>query len=149
MFLVREIRIPNAGFITNGLINSFTALVVASLIMRVRGVTWKELGLSKPKSLKTALMVTGFILVFTPVSIMIFELIKHQLPFMLEPDTSEKSAISKFGDLKGNWTLFFSIIVFVWIESFLEELLDRGFLMNWFERLFSKTSLNTVLAVIF
>ena len=68
---------------------------------------------------------------------------------MLEPDTSEKSAISKFGDLKGNWTLFFSIIVFVWIESFLEELLDRGFLMNWFERLFSKTSLNTVLAVIF
>ena len=149
MFLVREIRISNAGFITNGIINSFTALVVASLIMRVREITWKELGLSKPKSLKTALMVTGFILVFTPVSIMIFELIKDQLPFLLAPDTSEKSAISKFGDLKGNWTLFFSIITFIWIESFFEELLDRGFLMNWFERLFSKTSLNTVLAVIF
>ena len=26
MFLVREIRIPNAGFITNGLINSFTTI---------------------------------------------------------------------------------------------------------------------------
>jgi len=145
MFLVREISIPNAGFITNGFINSFTTLVVASLIMRVRGVTWKELGLTNPKNLKTTLMVTGFILV----SIMIFELIKDQLPFLLEPDTSEKSAVSKFGDLKGNWTLFFSIITFILVESFLEELLDRGFLMNWFERLFSKTSLNTILAVIF
>lgn len=149
MFLVREIRIPNAGFITNGLINSFTTLVVASLIMRVRGVTWKELGLTNPKSLKTTLMVTGFILVFTPVSIMIFELIKDHFPFFIAPDTSETSAVSKFGDLKGNLTLFFSIIIFIWIESFLEELLDRGFLMNWFERLFSKTSFATILAVVF
>ena len=49
MFLVREIRIPNAGFITNGLINSFTTLVVAYLIMRARGVTWKELGVLNEK----------------------------------------------------------------------------------------------------
>jgi len=117
--------------------------------MRVRGVTWKELGLTNPKSLKTTLMVTGFILVFTPVSIMIFELIKDQFPFFIAPDTSETSAVSKFGDLKGNLTLFFSIIIFIWIESFLEELLDRGFLMNWFERLFSKTSFATILAVVF
>lgn len=30
----------------------------------------------------------------------------------------------------------------------LEELLDRGFLMNWIKRLFSMTSLATVIAVI-
>ena len=148
MFLVREIRIPYTGFITNGLINSFTTLVVASFIMRVRGVTWKELGLTNPKSLKKTLMVTGFIIIFTPVSIMIFELIKDQFPFFIAPDTSEMSAVSKFGDLKGNLTLFFSIITFIWNESFLEELLDRGFLMNWFERLFSKTSFATILAVV-
>ncbi|WP_390886598.1 CPBP family intramembrane glutamic endopeptidase [Lacinutrix neustonica] len=45
--------------------------------------------------------------------------------------------------------LFFTIIPMVLMESFLEELLDRGFLMNWFEKLFSKTSFATVLAVIF
>ena len=106
MFLVREIRIPNAGFITNGLINSFTTLVVASLIMRVRGVTWKELGLTNPKNLKTTLMVTGFILVFIPVSIMIFELIKDQLPFFIAPDTSETSDVTRWEPLKGNSTLF-------------------------------------------
>ena len=110
MFLVREISIPNAGFITNGLINSFTTLVVASLIMRVRGVTWKELGLTNPKNLKTTLMVTGFILVFIPVSIMIFELIKDQLPFFISPNTSETSDVTRWEPLKGNLTLFFSII---------------------------------------
>jgi len=30
----------------------------------------------------------------------------------------------------------------------LEELLDRGFLMNWIEKLFSKTSFATAIAVI-
>ena len=40
------------------------------------------------------------------------------------------------------------IIPFIWLESMLEELLDRGFLMNWIKRLFSMTSLATVIAVI-
>ena len=78
---------------------------------------------------------------------MIFELIKDQLPFFIDPDTS--GDVTRWDPLKGNLTLFFSIIFFVWIESFLEELLDRGFLMNWFERLFSKTSFATILAVVF
>ena len=43
---------------------------------------------------------------------------------------------------------FFLIIPFIWLESMLEELLDRGFLMNWFEQLFSKTSFATILAVV-
>ncbi len=39
-------------------------------------------------------------------------------------------------------------VEFIWIESMLEELLDRGFLMNWLEKLFSTTSFATVIAVI-
>jgi membrane protease YdiL (CAAX protease family) len=148
MFLVREIYIPNIGFIANGLFWSFTTLVVASWRMRARGVSWYELGLRKPKSIKKTLMVTGFILLFIPVSIIIFQIIKDQIPFFLEPDTSEKSAVSKFGNLKGNWSLFFLIIPFILIESMLEELLDRGFLMNWLERLLSKSNFATIFAVI-
>jgi hypothetical protein len=30
----------------------------------------------------------------------------------------------------------------------LEELLDRGFLINWLENLFSKTSLTTIFAIL-
>lgn len=148
MFLVREIYVPQVGFIANGLFWSFTTLVVATWRMRVRGVTWNELGLRKPNSIKKTLLIALLILASTIVSILAFNLIKDHLPFSPAPDTSAESAVSKFGDLKGNWLLFFSIMPMILLESCLEELLDRGFLMNWFERLFSKTSLATILAVV-
>lgn len=148
MFLVREITIPNVGFITNGLFYSFTTLIVATWRMRVRGVTWKELGLRKPKNFLKTLGVSALILISVIASIVIFEIAKDHLPFSIVADTSSEGAVSKFGYLKGNWPHFFSIIVFIWIESMLEELLDRGFLMNWLERLFSKTSFATIFAII-
>jgi len=146
MFLVREIYIQEVGFIANGLFWSFTTLVVATWRMRARGVSWKDLGFRKPKNFAKTLGISALILATVMISIIVFEIIKDQLPFSIAPDTSAEG--SRFGNLKGNWTLFFSIIIFVWIESLLEELLDRGFLMNWFERLFSKSSYATIFAVI-
>ena len=148
MFLVREIHIPQVGFIANGLFWSFTTLVLASWRMKVRNVTWKELGLRKPESFGKTLGVSAIILATVMISIIAFEIIKDHLPFTIAPDTSSESAVDKFGDLKGNWPHFFLIIFFIWVESMLEEMLDRGFLMNWFERLFSFSSFATVFAVI-
>ena len=148
MFLVREIYIPKVGFIANGLFWSLTTLIVASWRMKVRGVSWKDLGLKRPANLGKTLGISAIIFVSVMLSIIIFEIIKDHLPFSLASDTSSESAVSKFGDLKGNWAHFFLIIPFIWIESMLEELLDRGFLMNWLERLFSKTSFATVIAVL-
>ncbi len=148
MFLVREIYIPNLGFLANGLFWSFTTLFVATWRMKVRSVTWKELGLGKPEHIGKALGVSALILVTVIISIVSFEIIKDQLPFSISPDVSSENAASKFGDLSGNWLLFFSIMPMVLLESFLEELLDRGFLINWFERLFSKTSFATIIAVL-
>jgi len=148
MFLVREIYVPKVGFIANGLFWSFTTLVVAIWRMRVRNVSWKELGLRKPKNFGKTLGVSALIFAAVIISLITFEIIKDQLPFSITPDTSLESAVSKFGDLKGNWAHFFLIIPFIWIESMLEEILDRGFFMNWIERLFSKTSYATVIAVL-
>jgi len=148
MFLIREVYFSEVGFLTNGLFWSFTTLIVASWRMKVRGVTWKGLGLSKPKNIQTTLIATAVILVSVPITLIFFGMIKGHLPFLVSPDVSEVSAVSKFGNLKGNWAAFFSIIFFVWIQSSLEEMLDRGFLMVWIERLFSSTMLATILAVI-
>jgi len=148
MFLVREIYIPKIGFIANGLFWSFTTLVIANWRMKVRAVTWQDLGLIKPKNIRKTLGVVAIILASVVISILSFEIIKDHLPFSITPDTSSESAISKFGNLKGNWPHFFLIIFFIWVESMLEELLDRGFLMNWIERLFSKTTAATVIAVV-
>jgi hypothetical protein len=147
MFLVREVYIPAVGFLANGLFWSFTTLVVATWRMRVRGVTWQDLGLRKPGHFGMTLGVSAIILVVLLISLITFEVLKDQLPF-LNKDGSSEATVTRFGDLKGNWPHFFLIIFLVWVESMLEELLDRGFLLTWLERLFSKTSFATVIAVL-
>jgi len=148
MFLVREIYFSEVGFITNGLFWSFTTLAVASWRMHARGVSWKDIGIGTPKSYKTAFIGTIFILGFAVSSIVLFQTLKDQLGLEIASDHSNKKAASKFGDLQGNWILFFSIIPFIWLQSMLEEILDRGFLINWIERAFSNTLFATMLAVI-
>jgi membrane-bound acyltransferase YfiQ involved in biofilm formation len=148
MFLIREIYFPSVGFIINGLFWSLTTLIIATWRMKVRHVSWKDLGLCKPESFKKTLFVTIGILIAIVLSIMAFEMIKEYLPFSLEQKNYSENSASKFGNLKGNWLLFFTIMPAVLLESMLEELLDRGFLINWFEKLFSQTTIATILAVI-
>ena len=148
MFLIREVYFSSFGFMTNGLFWSLTTLVVATWRMRARGVTWTELGLRKPDNIKKVVVATVAILAMAITSIVIFQSLKDGLSLDVSPDISNETAVSRFGDLENNWSLFFAIIPLIWLESFLEEVLDRGFLMNWIERMFSSTLLATVLAVI-
>ncbi|MDN5204891.1 CPBP family intramembrane metalloprotease [Fulvivirgaceae bacterium BMA10] len=92
-----------------------------------------------------SLGVAVIVLVGTVISIMIFEIFLRDLLFT---NTESVSGTERFSELKGNIPYFFSIIFFVWIESFLEELQDRGFSLNRFDSLFSKIPLSTVLAVL-
>ena len=146
MFLVREIYFPSLGFIVNGLFWSCTTMVVAIWRMRARNVTWKDLGLRRPDSMAKTLGISIAILVAVIIAMIAFELLKDNLSFSLAQDTSDQS--SRFGNLKGNWLLFLAIMPAVLIESMLEELLDRGFLMKWLERLFSSTTFATTIAVV-
>jgi len=148
VFLIREVYFQNLGFMANGLFWSFTGLAVAVWRMKVRGVTWAELGLCRPAHLKRLPIATAFTLGMAIGSILVFEILKDQFAWNLIPDTSNEAAVTRFGNLKDNWVLFFSIIPVIWLESFLEELLDRGFMMNWIERMFSSTLFATILAVI-
>ena len=148
MFLIREVYFSQFNFITNGLFWSFTTLLTATILMRLRHVSWREIGLFKPDNYKRALFATAFIFAFTVISIVIFQNLKDQLGLEVAPDMSNENAVSKFGDLSGNWILFFSIIPFIWIQSALEEILDRGFLINWIEKALSSTWFATILAVL-
>lgn len=148
MFLIREIYFPSVGFILNGLFWSLTTLACATWRMKVRGMTWPDLGLCRPKNIRTTAIATLSILGLAVGSIVVFQMISEQLLPGLAPDTSNESAVHKFGDLKDNWAWFFAIIPLIWLESFLEEVLDRGFLMNWIERMFSSNIIATVLAVV-
>lgn len=148
MFLIREVYFSELPFIANGLLWSFATLIVAMWRMKVRNISWKDLGLRKPENLLKTLLVTIGILIAIPILIIVFQQIQNVLPFSLSPDTSSEDAVSKFGELGGNWIHFFTIIPFILLQSTLEELLDRGFLINWLERLFSKTTFATAIAVL-
>jgi membrane protease YdiL (CAAX protease family) len=145
MFIVREIRIDSLGFWGYSLLKSFTTVGVATLLLYYRKQSWKDLGLTKPDHYLRALGIAAIILIGTVVSMMIFEIFVRDFLFTEVDSGAEPSS---FNDLKGNIPYFFSIIVFVWIESFLEELQDRGFSLNRFDSLFSKIPLSTVLAVL-
>jgi hypothetical protein len=148
MFLIRQVYFSSVGFIANGLFWSLTTLALATWRMRAKGVSWSDLGLRKPASVKTTVVATLSIFALAIGSIIVFQVLKDQFQPGLAADTSNESAVKKFGDLKNNWLLFFSIIPAIWLESCLEEMLDRGFLMNWIERMFSGGLLATVLAVV-
>ena len=148
MFLIREVYFSEIGFIANGLLWSFTTLAVATWRMKARGVSWTDLGLCAPKNYKVALIATVSVLGLAVISVVLFQVMKDQLALGVARDNSGESAVSKFGDLHGNWILFLTIIPFVWLESLLEEVLDRGFLMNWIERTLSSSLFATIFAVI-
>lgn len=148
MFLIREIYFSQFNFITNGLFWSLTTLLTATVLMRVREVSFKEIGLFKPINYKKSLFATVFIFAFTIISILIFQILKDKLGLQVSPDLSEEKAASKFGDLANNWILFLSIIPFIWLQSSLEEILDRGFLINWIEKTLSSTWFATIIAVL-
>jgi membrane protease YdiL (CAAX protease family) len=91
-------------------------------------------------------LATGFILICIPLFVMSFELFKNLLPISLVADTSSQT--TKFGELKDNWSQFFLIIPFILIQSTLEELLDRAFLINWIEKIFPSSIFVTIFAVL-
>lgn len=148
MFLIREVYFSEFNFIANGLFWSLTTFLLATVLIKFRGMSWQELGLCQPQSYKKALIATVFIFIFSILSIIVFQLIKEHLGLDLAPDKSNQQAVGKFGNLSGNWGLFFSIIPFIWLQSMLEEMLDRGFLINWIEKLLSNTWLATAIAVL-
>jgi hypothetical protein len=148
MFLVRLVYFPSIGFMFNGLLWSLSTLAFATWRIRVRGIAWSDLGLRRPANMKTAAIAGAAILGMAVGSIVLFQIVLDQLPPVLAPDASNESAVEKFGDLRNNWVLFLGIIPLVWLESLLEEVLDRGFLLNWIERLFSRTAFATGLAVV-
>ena len=147
MFLIREVYFQQFNFITNGLFWSLSTFVVATSFMRIRGISWKEIGLCLPKNYKKALLATIFVFAFTIISILVYQMLKEHFGMQVGQDMSNEKAASKFGNLSGNWALFFTIIPLIWLQSMLEEMLDRGFLINWIEKSLSSTWFATTVAV--
>ena len=148
MFLIREVYFSRVGFLVNGLFWSLSTLAVAFWRMRARGISFGDLGLRKPSSYGSALLATFVALGSAIALIVVFQVLQDQWALEIAADQSNESAVARFGDLYGNWPLFLSILPAVWLESMLEEVLDRGFLITWLENAMANTVAATIVAVI-
>lgn len=132
-----------------GSIAIWCAILVATIFMKRRKVSWQNLGLVLPKSRRDWLINIG--LAFLTV-ILVFLLMGLVLDPILSHYGLEKPAdvANRFQFFLGKPILFISYLVtVVWIGAALgEELLMRGYLLNRLSDFFGKTKFAWVFALI-
>lgn len=132
-----------------GGIAMWTGIIVATLLMRRRGVTWRDLGLKLPKGWKKWAQTIG-LAIAAIVSVAAFmgfvlPLIVEFFGLVMPPEASDR-----FEFFLGKPLYFFSYLVgVVWFGAALgEELLMRGFVLNRFADFFGQGALGWSLALI-
>jgi hypothetical protein len=147
MFLIRETSIPNTHYLVTGFLYSGTTLVVATLQMRRRGITWKSIGLRKPKSIPKTLLKSGIIFATIIITILTFKFIADSFSFFNHTTPNENTGLhASVKDV--NYINFSIVLFFVWIQSALEELLERAFLITWLEGLMGNLRFKTTIAIV-
>jgi len=111
--------------------------------LRVRGLTWKDVGVVRPESLQSLANATVAIFVLTLVLSALASLSLQSLGY--EPDPR---AVNRFEGIEGNLPYFLFVLMVVWVASFSEEFIFRGLLLQWFERVLGGTNFSLVLAVL-
>lgn len=148
MFLIRETSILNSHYLVTGFLYSTTTLIAATWFMRRRGVTWKSIGLKRPNSISKTFLKAGVLFITIILTVLIFNLIQDSFSVVKESSEAAKGTNTGYSLSNGDYGYVFSIILFVWLQSAFEELLERGFLITWLEGLLSSVKYRTVIAII-
>jgi len=147
MFLIRETSIPNSHYLVTGFLYSGTTLLLATWMMKRRGVTWKSIGLRIPNNIPKTFLKAGVIFISIIATLLAYNLIQNV--FSIPDDTTPKENVGLHSSVEGvNYLNFFTVLIFVWLQSALEELLERGFLITWIEGLLSNVKFRTAIAII-
>jgi len=121
------------------------SILTASIVLKMRGTGWKEIGLARPKSWPRTLLigvaaVVGAIVVMNLVTMIIANLPGTEIP---QPD------ITRFNPLEGNLLFLLGMLAIVWTTNvFGEEMFYRAFLTTWFAEVFRNSSATWALAAI-
>ena len=147
MFLIRETYIPNTHYLVNGFLYSGTTLLTASVLMKRRGISWKSIGLRRLENIPKTILIAAAAVIIIIAMLLIFDLIQDSFAFVKESSAAAKATSTGQTLSHGDYGYVLSVILFVWLQSALEELLERGFLIHWLEGLFSNFKFKTALAI--
>ena len=121
------------------------AIVVASLVLKLQGSSWNQIGLAQPGSwLRTALL--GFV---TFLGAIVLVTVVQWVALSLPGLAAEPADVSRFNPLTGNLPLFLLYLLLAWTTiTFGEEMFFRAFLISQLEAVFQGIKIEKVLAVL-
>lgn len=120
----------------------FGTLLIGWTSLWLRGMTWRDVGLTNPKSWKRTLL---FSAVFTVV-VIVFSVVVSQLVYNVIGEMPDTSVL---GIIKGNYYLLaFMLLSAVSFAGFPEELAYRAYLFNRLTDLFGDSRVGYLLAAV-
>ena len=121
------------------------AIVLATVVLKVQGLGWRDLGLSRPESWpKTIVMALGTLLVFVAAWLGLQVILMNIPGLGLGPSDQ-----SDYNPLTGNMPLFLIMIAATWtVVAFGEEMLFRAFLINSLAGVFGSQKARWALALV-
>ena len=104
--------------------STFSAMIAGTILLRRRGLSWKELGLRWPENWLKTIGLTLLTMVVFIAATQIMQLLADLL-------FDDVGASGRFDHVEGNLAAYVGIMVLVWTHgSFFEELLFRAFIIN-------------------
>jgi len=120
------------------------SILIATIFLKIRGSSWREIGLARPQSWKrTVLLGVGVLLALLVMNIAL-QVIALNLP------GAEMAPIdqSRFNPLEGNLMIFLLFVLLSWTTiAFGEEMFYRAFLITQFQEVFPASKLGSGLVL--
>lgn len=131
--------LPGGMIVTFGYILS---ILVATVFIKMRGSSWREIGLAKPQSWKRTVLLGAGVLIALLVMNIALQVITLNLPRVEVPPIDQ----SRFNPLEGNLAFFLLMVLLAWTTiTFGEEMFYRAFLITQLQDLAPVSKLGTVI----
>jgi len=120
-------------------------IAAASGVLKLRGSSWREIGLARPQSWpRTVLLGIGTLVGAAIVSVVV-TMIALNFPGL----ATEPADVSRFNPMEGNLLLFLGYLLLAWTTiAFGEEMFFRAFLITRLGEVFNNTKLRWGLALV-
>ena len=121
------------------------SIMVATVLLKLRGSSWRQIGLARPQSWKRTVLLGIGVLVALLLMNIVLQVVAINLP------GAEVAPIdqSRFNPLEGNFVIFLLFVLLSWTTiAFGEEMFYRAFLITQLQGVFPGSKLGTVLVLL-
>lgn len=123
LVIVKQALLPHTQLYA-GPASTLSAMVVATVLLHLRGASWRSLGFAKPQSWLATLGLTGL-------TIAAFIMATQLMGLFADRFFEDVHYGTRFDHIEGNLAAYLTIMLVVWTHgSFFEELLFRAFAIS-------------------